>query len=62
MGSKATSNELDYPNILVVNKWLTMPNWEMVKSVEDLSPTDIETADWLDALIVAINILKTESE
>lgn len=60
VGSEKTENELDYPNIEVKNKWLTVPNWDMLKTVESLTASNV-TADWLDALIVSINLLKNES-
>lgn len=34
----------------------------MLKDIDNLSATSITTGDWLDGLVVAINLLKNESE
>jgi hypothetical protein len=60
LGSNETENSLNYKNIKVTHS-LALPCWEMVQFVEDLTGTMVN-ADWLDAIVVAMNILKEETE
>lgn len=65
MGTEETKNELNstiggYDNIYEGFK-LLKPNWDMVRAViQDVKPQKA-TADWLDALIVSMDLLKRES-
>lgn len=60
LGSNETQNSLNYKNIKVTHS-LALPSWEMVQFVEDLTGTTVN-ADWLDAIVVAMNVLKEETE
>jgi hypothetical protein len=60
LGSNETQNSLNYKNIKVTHS-LALPSWEMVQFIEDLTGTMVN-ADWLDAIVVAMNILKEETE
>lgn len=69
-GSNETNNELaednkfsdQYQHINVVTEWLMKPTWDMVQNVIKLYPTDISNADWLDAVIVAMQFIRSQSE
>uniref|UniRef100_A0A2Z5TTK7 ATP-dependent DNA helicase II subunit 2 n=1 Tax=Reticulitermes speratus TaxID=60591 RepID=A0A2Z5TTK7_9NEOP len=56
LGSDETENSLNYKNIKVTHS-LALPSWEMVQFVNDLKGTTVN-ADWLDAIVVAMNVLK----
>ncbi|PNF22249.1 hypothetical protein B7P43_G02949 [Cryptotermes secundus] len=60
LGSDETQNSLNYKNISVTHS-LALSSWEMVQFVEDLTGTMVN-ADWLDAIVVAMNVLKEETE
>jgi hypothetical protein len=60
LGSKETENRLNYKNIKVTHP-LLLPSWELVQFVEDLEGTMVN-ADWLDAIVVAMDVLKEETE
>jgi hypothetical protein len=60
LGSNETQNSLNYKNIKVTHS-LALPSWEMVQFVEDLRGTTVN-ADWLDAIVVAMDVLKEETE
>ncbi|KAG8246494.1 X-ray repair cross-complementing protein 5 [Homalodisca vitripennis] len=62
VGSSKTDNDLNYPHIEVKQKWFVPPNWDLLKAVDDMKATDVKSADWLDGLIVAVNLLKHETE
>jgi hypothetical protein len=60
LGSNETGNGLDYKNIKLTHS-LALPSWEMVQFVNDLKGTTVN-GDWLDAVVVAMDVLKTETE
>lgn len=60
LGSDETENSLNYKNIRLTHS-LAMPTWEMVQFVNDLKGTTVN-ADWLDAIVVAMHVLKEETE
>jgi len=61
-GCQDTSNSLDYENIRVLDRGLAQADWETVTYLrEHVVGTDLET-DWLDALVVALDFLKVNSE
>jgi hypothetical protein len=60
LGSDATKNSLNYKNISVTHS-LALPSWEMVQLVEDLKGTMVN-ADWVDAIVVAMDVLREETE
>uniref|UniRef100_A0A1B6HY89 Ku domain-containing protein n=1 Tax=Homalodisca liturata TaxID=320908 RepID=A0A1B6HY89_9HEMI len=62
VGSSKMDNDLNYPHIEVKQKWFVPPNWDLLKAVDDMKATDVKSADWLDGLIVAVNLLKHETE
>ncbi|XP_067009130.2 X-ray repair cross-complementing protein 5 [Anabrus simplex] len=61
VGSKESANPLEYHHISEAFV-LTLPSWKMLKIVEkDIVGTN-EVADWLDGIVIAMNMLKMESE
>ena len=60
LGSDETGNSLNYRNIKVTHP-LALPSWEMVQFVNDLKGTTVN-GDWLDAVVVAMDVLKKETE
>uniref|UniRef100_A0A1B6GA37 VWFA domain-containing protein n=1 Tax=Cuerna arida TaxID=1464854 RepID=A0A1B6GA37_9HEMI len=62
VGSNKTENDMDYPHIEVKQRWFVPPNWDLLRAIENMKTTDVNSADWLDGLIVAVNLLKHETE
>jgi hypothetical protein len=60
LGSDEPENSLDYKNIKLTHS-LALPSWEMVQFVNDLKGTTVN-GDWLDAVVVAMDVLKRETE
>jgi len=60
LGSDETENSLNYKNIKVTHS-LALPSWEMVQFVDDQKGTTVN-GDWLDAVVVAMDVLKKETE
>ena len=60
LGSYVTRNSLNYENIEVTHS-LALPSWDMVQFVNDLKGTTVN-GDWLDAVVVAMDVLKKETE
>ena len=61
MGTEDTENNLDYKHITVPFS-LGLPSWDILQLLEgDLKGTS-KDADWLDALVVAMDLLKQESQ
>jgi hypothetical protein len=60
LGSDETENSLNYKNIKLTHS-LALPSWEMVQFVSNLKGTTVN-GDWLDAVVVAMDVLKKESE
>jgi hypothetical protein len=60
LGSDEAENSLNYKNIKLTQS-LVLPSWEMVQFVNDLKGTAVN-GDWLDAVVVAMDVLKRETE
>jgi hypothetical protein len=60
LGSDETENSLNYKNIKLTHS-MALPTWEMVQFVSNLKGTTVN-GDWLDAVVVAMDVLKKESE
>jgi hypothetical protein len=60
LGSDETENSLNYKNIKVTHS-LALPSWEVLQFVNNLKGTTVN-ADWLDAIVVAMNVLKEETK
>ncbi|XP_028993054.1 X-ray repair cross-complementing protein 5 [Betta splendens] len=64
-GTDATKNPLDrdgqYQNI-TVHRHLTVPDFELLEEIEHQVQPENQQADWLDALVVCMDILKTETK
>jgi hypothetical protein len=66
MGTEETTNELNhtlggYENISEAFDF-SIPHWKKLRIIKHkIQPTD-KSSDWFDALIVAINFYKTNSE
>jgi len=60
LGSDETENNLNYKRIKVTHS-LALPSWEMVQFVNDMKGTTVN-GDWLDAVVVAMDVLKKETE
>jgi hypothetical protein len=64
IGSEDTKNDLNYQHVYVKNQYFCSPNWNLLKEIGTLSVTHGVSAksDWLDGLIVAVNLLKDEAQ
>ncbi|XP_065215325.1 X-ray repair cross-complementing protein 5-like [Planococcus citri] len=65
-GSEKTNNRLasqngGYENIDVLSAHLSVASWDLLKYVKDLETSSV-TADWMDALLVAADYIKNETE
>ncbi|XP_049795525.1 X-ray repair cross-complementing protein 5 isoform X2 [Schistocerca nitens] len=61
LGSDKTQNPLDYPNVSVEFP-LALPTWQMISFVEkSLHESEIKT-DWIDGVVVGMQVLKDELE
>ncbi|KAJ9590743.1 hypothetical protein L9F63_016259, partial [Diploptera punctata] len=61
LGTEHTENNLDYDHIVVPFS-LTLASWELLQYVEnDLKESKIR-ADWLDAVVVGMDLLKEHSQ
>ncbi|XP_047103907.1 molybdenum cofactor biosynthesis protein 1-like [Schistocerca piceifrons] len=59
LGSDKTQNPLDYPNVSVEFP-LALPTWQMISFVEkSLHESEIKT-DWIDGVVVGMQVLKDE--
>nr|CAD7400681.1 unnamed protein product [Timema cristinae] len=57
LGSEKTDNILNYKNIWLAYP-LGAPNWNMIEHIEKrIKPSRVD-ADWFDALILALDVLK----
>lgn len=66
VGSEDTNNPLfedgqSYENIEIVHT-LELANWSMVHTLSKYQKCTTTEGDWLDALIVAADLIKTEAE
>jgi len=61
-GADDTKNTLDYDGINVLGRGLAQADWEIITYIrEHVKGTDKE-GDWIDAVVVALDFLKTASE
>ncbi|KAM4558391.1 X-ray repair cross-complementing protein 5-like [Odontesthes bonariensis] len=64
-GTDATKNPLDqdgqYQNITVHRK-LMIPDFELLEEIEHQIHPESQQADWLDALVVCMDVLQTETQ
>lgn len=64
-GTDDTENDLArstlYNHITVFSR-LALPTWELYRKVENLSMSNRTETDWIEALIVAIDFMKTETQ
>ncbi|CAO1394725.1 unnamed protein product [Diamesa hyperborea] len=66
MGCDDTQNDLNsslegYENIAEVIP-LSIPRWEMLRTLEKIEASDTASSDWVDGLVVALNYLKIQAE
>ena len=61
-GSEETSNPMDYDNISVFERGFAPADWDLVTFLRShVEGTQVE-ADWLDSVIVAMDLLRTAQE
>lgn len=64
-GTDGTKNPLDkdgeYQNI-TVHRHLMMPDFELLEEIENQVQPENQQADWLDALVVCMHVLRTETQ
>lgn len=58
MGAE-TNNPDDIENVGLYSENLSIPNWEMVKFIKNLTPTDLP-CNWIEALHVTLCFVKRE--
>ena len=66
MGCDDTENDLNsslegYENISETIP-LSIPNWDMLRTLEKIEASDTANSDWVDGLVVALNYLKIQAE
>jgi len=62
LASEETNNVLDYPNVSVFERGFGPADWDLVTFLrEHVQGTGVE-ADWLDSVIVALDLLRTAQE
>ncbi|KAK7789806.1 hypothetical protein R5R35_001186 [Gryllus longicercus] len=61
LGTEMTANALQYPNISEGFR-IANPSWEMMKIVQEIKGTAVDKCDWIDALVVAMDIMQTQTE
>ena len=62
LGSEETNNNMDYPNVSVLERGFAPADWDLVTFLrEDVAGTEVE-ADWLDSVIVALDVLRNAQE
>lgn len=66
MGCDDTQNDLNsslegYENIAEVIP-LSIPRWDMLRTLEKIEASDTASSDWVDGLVVALNYLKIQAE
>lgn len=54
-----TNNPEDIDNVKLYCEHLLVPNWEMVKYIQNLASTDL-SCNWIEALHVALCFIKRE--
>ncbi|XP_070693802.1 X-ray repair cross-complementing protein 5 [Pempheris klunzingeri] len=64
-GTDSTKNQLDqdgqYQNI-TVHRHLMVPDFELLEEIENQIHPESQQADWLDALVVCMDLLQTETK
>ncbi|KAM9346851.1 X-ray repair cross-complementing protein 5-like [Symphorus nematophorus] len=64
-GTDSTKNQLDqdgqYQNI-TVHRSLTIPDFELLEEIENQIQPQSQQADWMDALVVCMDLLQKETE
>ncbi|XP_068559485.1 X-ray repair cross-complementing protein 5 [Cebidichthys violaceus] len=64
-GTDSTKNALDqddqYQNI-TVHRHLMVPDFELLEEIENQIKSESQQADWLDALVVCMDLLETETQ
>ncbi|KAK5861164.1 hypothetical protein PBY51_022580 [Eleginops maclovinus] len=64
-GTDSTNNSLEqddqYKNI-TVHRHLMVPDFELLEEIENQIHPESQQGDWLDALVVCMNLLKTETQ
>ena len=62
LGSEGTSNSLDYDHVSVLERGFGQADWDLVTFLrEHVQGTAVE-ADWLDSVIVCMDLLRTAQE
>ena len=61
-GCRETANPLEYPGVKVVGGGLTLADWDTVAFLRDQVAGSDAKGDWVDALVVACDFLKNETE
>ena len=61
-GCQETANPLEYPGVKVVGGGLTLADWDTVAFLKEQVAGSDAQGDWLDALVVACDFLKNETE
>jgi len=61
-GTQDTSNNLNYENVRVLERGLCKADWDTVKYLQQhVEGTNVES-DWIDAVVVALDFLKSQTE
>ena len=61
-GCRETANPLEYPGVKVVGGGLTLADWDTVAFLKEQVVGSDAQGDWLDALVVACDFLKNETD
>ncbi|TRY72363.1 hypothetical protein TCAL_01009 [Tigriopus californicus] len=62
IGDERTNNVLNYGHVNVLDGGLRVANWDLLDYVENHVQGTNHESDWLDGVIVALDLLKTETE
>jgi len=61
-GSEDTNNPLDYDGVNVLGRGLAQADWELITYIREHVKGTHKDGDWIDAVVVALDFLKTASE
>lgn len=66
-GCEKTNNKLakelgGYSNIDVLSDHLSLASWDLLRFINNVDATSNAGADWFDAIIVAVQFLRDETE
>eukprot|EP00090_Calanus_glacialis_P024754 TRINITY_DN38449_c0_g1_i1.p1 TRINITY_DN38449_c0_g1~~TRINITY_DN38449_c0_g1_i1.p1 ORF type:complete len:720 (-),score=286.57 TRINITY_DN38449_c0_g1_i1:59-2218(-) len=61
-GSDQTNNPLDYDGVSVLERGLAQADWETISYIREHVKGTQNDGDWIDAVVVALDFLKTASE